>query len=93
MVKDDLLLSAPRLLYPDIFHDGVSSVPSRENSFQGVSTSNHSQNMWNASFSFECGEDKSIFLDPPNLSSYLSKNIESEIYHFFIIPSVSFIIS
>lgn len=85
-VKDDLLLSTPRLLYPDIFHGSSISIPSCENSFLDVYTSNHSQNTWDTSLSFDCGEEKSIFPDPPNVSSYLFENIEGEDYHFSLSP-------
>jgi len=42
MVKDDLLLFAPRLLYLDIFCDSAISVFSHENSSPDVSSSDHS---------------------------------------------------
>lgn len=38
--------------------------------------------MWNSSFSFECGEDKTFFPNPPNLSSYFSGKIEGAISCF-----------
>jgi len=65
MVKDDLFLYSPHLIYPNIFHDSIISIPSYENSFLDVSTSDHFENTWDANFSFDCGEDKSIFPYPP----------------------------
>lgn len=35
-VKDDLLLHAPHMLYPDIFYDSSISVPYCENAFPDV---------------------------------------------------------
>lgn len=76
-MKDDLLPVAPIPHHPDIFHDYVIPVESCENlAFVNVTTFNHSQNKWNAKFSSEWGEEKSFLLDAPNLSSYLSINIE-----------------
>ena len=54
-VKDDLLLSTPFPPYLQIFHNSAISIPSCENSFLDVAISNHSQNMWDASLSFDCG--------------------------------------
>lgn len=73
---------APRLLYPDIFHDYAVTVPSCENSFPYFSIFDHSHNTWDASCSFECREDKYLFLVPPNLSSYISRKIEGETSRF-----------
>lgn len=42
--------------------------------------------MWNASFTFDSREEKSIIPEPPNLSSCLSRNIEGEISHFPLYP-------
>ncbi len=86
VVKDDLLLFTPHPLYPDIFHNSTISDPSCENSFSDVSIFDHSQNIWDANFSFDCGEDKFIFSYPPNLLSYFSGNIEGEISHFSSSP-------
>lgn len=44
VVKDDLLLSAPHFLFPDIFCDSAIYTFSCENSFKYVSTSDHSKN-------------------------------------------------
>ena len=85
-VKDDLLLSAPHPLYPNIFHGSAISILSCETLFRNFSTSDHLQNTWDASISFDYGEDKYFFLDPPNLSSYFSKNTEGEISHFSSSP-------
>ena len=64
VVKDDLLFFAPLLHYPDIYHDSTIFVQSCQNSFLDVYTFDHSQNTWNASFSFECEEEKFVFPDP-----------------------------
>lgn len=86
-MKDDLLPPAPLLHYPDIFHNSTIPFESCEKSvYVDVTTFNHSQNKWNANFSFERREDKSFLSNPPNLSSYLSKNLEGEIYHFSSSP-------
>lgn len=73
-VKDDLLQSSPRPFYPNIFCDPAISYMSYENSFPNVAASNHSQDTQDFSLSFDCGEDKSSFLNLPNLSSFLSGN-------------------
>lgn len=86
MVKDDLLRSLPRPLFPDIFHDYSTYVPSFENSSLDVSTSNHSQNTWDVSLSFDCREYKSFFPNSPNLSSFISGNIEGENSCFSLPP-------
>ena len=57
-VKDDLLLSGPRLLYLDNFCDLSIFDLSCENSFPYVSIFNHSQDIWDVNLSFDCGEDK-----------------------------------
>jgi len=71
MVNEDLILSASPTHYLDICNDSVIPFQSCQNSFLDVSNFDHSQNTWNVSFSFECGEDKFFCTDPPNLSSYL----------------------
>lgn len=38
--------------------------------------------MWNVSFLFKCREDKYVFPNLSNISSYISKNIEGEISRF-----------
>lgn len=81
-VKDVCLPSAPLHLYSDVFHDSIIFVQSFPNSFLDVSTFDHSQKKWNASFWFECREVKYVFLNPPNLSYYLYENIEGEISRF-----------
>jgi len=42
MVKDGLLMFAPRPLYPDIFYDSSISILSSKNSFPDFSNSDHS---------------------------------------------------
>lgn len=85
-MKDELLPSTPLLHYTDIFHHSIIPIQSCENSFYDVTTLNHSQNTWNGSFSFKCGEDKCFLPDPPNLSYYLFENIEGEISHSPLSP-------
>jgi len=75
-MKDDSSPSAPLPHYIEIFHNLVIAIKSCEELL-----SDRSQNMWNVSFSSECREDKYVFHDLSNLSYYLSKNIEGEIYH------------
>lgn len=85
-VEDDLLLSTPLANYPDIFHYFFIPVESYESSVSvDVTTFNHSQNSWSAS-SFECREVKSFLPDPPNITSYLSGDIDGEICNFPSFP-------
>lgn len=87
MVEHDLLLSVPLPHYPDIFHNYVIHVKSYEILFfVEATTLNHSQNTWNFIFTYKHGEEKLFLLDPPNLSPYLSGNIEGEISVFLPSP-------
>lgn len=64
-VKDDFLLSAPHPLFLDIFCDSDIYDFSCENSFMDVSTFDNSHNTQDVSPSFDCGEDTSLFSNPP----------------------------
>lgn len=71
-MKDDLLPPTYLPHIPDIFHDFGIPFESCENSFYvDVTTFNHSQNKWNSSFPFQCGEKKYFFLILPILLSIL----------------------
>lgn len=79
-VKDEILLSTPSLLYPNIFCDSSIFYSPCENIFMNVSTFDHSQNAWDVSLSFDYGEDKSFFPDPLDLSYFISGNSEGEFF-------------
>ena len=73
--------------HPDILHDYVILVEYCELLVSDdVTSSNHLQNTRDVSFSFRCGKHGSSTIDPINLSSYLSKNSEGEIYCFSYPP-------
>lgn len=81
-VNDDLLMFEPHMIYLDIFHDYTIVVPSFENSFLDFCIFDHLSNTCYASLSFDCREDKSFFPEPPNISSYIYRNIDGDISHF-----------
>lgn len=71
-VKDDLILYTPHPLYLDIFRESSISVFPCENSYLDVSASDHSQNTQDISPSFDFGDEKYFFMNPPNVSSFIS---------------------
>jgi len=46
--------------------------------------------MWDVSLSFDCRQEKPIFSYPPNLSSYISRNLEGENSFFSSPPLYDF---
>lgn len=85
-MKDDILLSATHPLFHNIFYDYAISVFSCENSSPDVSTFDHSHDTWDVSASFDYGEEQNFFLNPLNLSSFLSGNLGGEIFCFSSTP-------
>jgi len=77
-MKDDLLLSMPLLFFPDIFGDFSLVNSLCENSFLDASTSDHSKNTPDVNLSYHSGEDKSLFENPLNSSSVISRNPDCE---------------
>lgn len=86
VVKDELLPSAHHPRFPDMFCDSTISSFSSENSYPYVYTSDHQHNTQDVNPSFECGEDTTFFLNPPNLSSFLSRNSKGEKFYFSLTP-------
>jgi len=76
VVADELLLSAPHVLYPNIPCDSAIYDFRCENISLDVSTSDHSQDTSDVSISLHCGEDTYLSENPFNISSVISKNIE-----------------
>lgn len=77
-MKDDLLLSAPHLIFSDIFGDSAIVNFLCENSFLDASTSDHSQGTLDVSLSLHSREDTYFLVNPLNISSVISGNAESE---------------
>jgi len=78
VVKDDLLLSTPHLLFPDIFGDfSIVDFPC-ENTFPGASTSDHSHNIPDVNLPLHIGDDTFSFANPLNISSIFCENAEGE---------------
>lgn len=69
MVKDDLLLSVPPPLFPDIIGDFVIPDFPCVNPSTDASTFDHLQNAPNVSTSFDSGEDKFFIEHPLDFSS------------------------
>lgn len=67
------------------FYSSIS-IFSCENPSLDVSNSDHSQNAQDVSLSFDCGENRYFFMNPPNLSSFISINWEGEIFSFSSTP-------
>lgn len=77
-VRDDLLLSTPPPLFPDIFGDSVILYLPYVNSSTDTSTSDHLQNPPDAIPSFDNGEEKFFTENLLHFSSTFSKNAEGE---------------
>lgn len=77
-VKDDLLLSAPPPLFPNIFSDSAISDFPCVNPSMDVSTADHSQNTPDVSPSFDSREDKSFVENPLDSSFSFFINTEGE---------------
>lgn len=82
-MKDDLLLSAPPPLFPDIFGDSPISNFLCVNTSTDVSTVDHSHNTLDGSPSFNNGKDKSFIENPLDSSFSFSRNVEGEHLKFF----------
>lgn len=77
-MKDDLLLSAPSPIFPDIIGDFVIPNCICVNPSMDASSSDHLQNTLDVNPLFNSGEDKSIIKNPLHLSSAFFGNIEGE---------------
>lgn len=78
MVNDDLLLSMPPSLFPDIMGDSVISDFLCVNPSTDASTSNHLQNALDVSTSFGNGEENLFIKHPLDFSFYFSRNVKGE---------------
>ena len=85
-VKDEFLLAASHLLYPDIPCDSSTANFPCENPFLDVFTSDHSLDMSDVSLSSQCGEDTSSSKTPSILSSIIFENTEGEHLCFLATP-------
>lgn len=77
-VKDDLLLSAPPPLFPNLIGDFVILDCVCVNPSMDESTSDHSQNTHDVSPSFDNIDKKLFIKNPLDISSSFSENVEGE---------------
>ena len=87
-MKDDLLLSTPPPLFPNIFGDSAISDFPCVNPSTDVSTTDHLHNTLDVGPSFDTGEEKLFIENPLHFSSAFFGNTEGE--HSFFSYTVLF---